>query len=52
MKFVFGVAVGYWLFHPLDENNKFDRATLKLVRNGGKKITDFVAKRVEKVFGP
>lgn len=49
MKFAIGVAVGYFLFHPLDENSKFDRATLKAVKSGGKKLTDFVVKRLERL---
>lgn len=51
MKFVIGVAVGYWLFHPYNENSKLDRASYKVIRKGGDKLVEFAIKRVEKVFG-
>lgn len=47
MKFVFGVIVGWVLFHPLDEDNKFDRAVQEKIRAGGKTLTDGLRNWVE-----
>lgn len=47
MKFVFGVVVGWVLFHPLDEDNKFDRAVQEKIRAGGKTLTDGLRNWVE-----
>jgi len=48
MKFVIGVAVGWLLFHPLKKDSKFDRATEKTLRDGGRKAADFIVKKFDK----
>jgi hypothetical protein len=50
VKFVIGVVVGWWVFHPYNENSKLDRASVKMVQKGGEKLTDFVLKQVDKVL--
>ncbi len=49
MKFVFGVAVGYFLFHPVKEDSKFDQAIIKGLQKGGYKAGEFLTKKLIKV---
>lgn len=51
MKFIFGVAIGYCLFHPYNENSKLDRATLKVVQKGAEKLSGFLIKQIDRVVG-
>jgi hypothetical protein len=51
VKFAIGVAVGWFLFHPINENSKFDQATVKWMRNGGEKAAAYLIKKVDKVVG-
>ena len=51
MKFVFGVAIGYWLFHPYNEKNKLDRVSCEMVRKGMEKVVEFATTRIDKVVG-
>lgn len=49
VKFIIGVAVGWWLFHPVSEDSKFDQATVNALRKAGEKCADFIIKKFDGV---
>lgn len=51
MKFIIGVGVGYFLFHPIKEDSKFDQAVVKAMRSGGEKLANFIIKKFDGVVG-
>ncbi|QJD49781.1 hypothetical protein SEA_CLUBPENGUIN_57 [Streptomyces phage ClubPenguin] len=51
MKFVIGVAVGWFLFHPVKKDSKFDQTVEKAMRSGGEKLASFIIGKFDKVVG-
>lgn len=50
VKFIIGIAVGWFLFHPAKEDSKFDQAVFKGVRKGGEKAVGYLTEKFDKAM--